>query len=56
MPLGRVFSAGIYQQWKGDAKAGSGTPLTKHPYGDDKIDALQIRRGRQYVQNGCHGS
>ena len=45
--------AGIYQQWKGAAAAGSGTPLLRWPYGDDLKDAAEIERGRQYAKCRC---
>jgi RHS repeat-associated protein len=45
--------AGIYQQWKGAADAGVGTPFLKWPYGDDIKDAVEIERGRQYAKCGC---
>ncbi|WP_116811997.1 RHS repeat-associated core domain-containing protein [Steroidobacter cummioxidans] len=48
--------AGIYQQRRGAADAGSGTPVVKWPYGDDRKDARQIQRGYQYVKNGCKRS
>lgn len=46
-------AAGIYQQWKGAAADGTGTPILKWPYGDATTDAQQIQRGRQYVLQTC---
>ena len=45
--------AGIYQQSRGAAAAGTGTPLLAWPYGDDPKDAAEIERGRQYARCGC---
>lgn len=45
--------AGIYQQLKGYAPAGRGTPILSWPYGDDPKDALQIKAGYDYVKNHC---
>lgn len=45
--------AGVYQQWKGAAGAGTGTPLVRWPYGDDARDAKQIQAGQAYAKCGC---
>ena len=45
--------AGIYQQSRGAAAAGTGTPLLVWLYGDDPKDAAEIERGRQHARCGC---
>lgn len=45
-------AAGIYQQLKGAAAAGRGTPVVGWPYGDDLKDAMQIKAGYDYFKGG----
>jgi RHS repeat-associated protein len=45
--------AGIYQQTRGAAVAGQGTPVINWPYGDDPADAKQIQAGYDYFKCGC---
>lgn len=45
--------AGIYQQTRGAAAAGQGTPLVKAPYGDDPKDAEMIKKGYAYANGKC---